>query len=121
MLQLHSLLGTLERQTSRDSSGHFALFFDSGTHKIQRCTAYLLRPIPPQKVFGAHRMDLVFVRPPGVQAGDFVMTPDSVWYCIFLLLFSASALTDTGAKIFDCALVSTFELYATSESGNYYN
>ena len=66
-------------------------------------------------------MDLVFVRPPGVQAGGFVLTPDSVWYCRVLLLFSVSALTDNGSKSFYCALVSTLEHYAASESGNYCN
>ena len=95
--------------------------FDSGTHKIQRSTAHLMRPFPPKKLYDAHRMDLVFVRPPGVQARGFVMTPDSEWYCRVLLLFSASALTDTGSKSFDCALVSTLEPYATTKSGDYCN
>ena len=64
-------------------------------------------------------MDLVFVRPPGVQPGGFVLTPDSVWHCCILLLFSASALTDTGSKSFKCALVSTLKTYETSGNGNY--
>ncbi len=38
--------------------------------------------------------------------------------CI-LLLFSASAMTDTGSKSFDCALVSTLETYNDPENGNY--
>ena len=46
-------------------------------------------------------MDRVFVRPPGVQPGGSVLTPDSVWYCHVLLLFSASAVTDTGSLIVD--------------------
>jgi hypothetical protein len=36
-----------------------------------------------------------------------------------LLLFSASAMTDTGSKSFDCALVSTLETYDDPENGNY--
>ena len=32
----------------------------------------------------------------GVQPGGFVLSPDLVWYCRVLLLFSASDLTDTG-------------------------
>ncbi len=41
-----------------------------------------------------------------------------------LLLFSASAMTDTGSKFFesegfDCALVSTLETYDDPENGNY--
>jgi hypothetical protein len=36
-----------------------------------------------------------------------------------LLLFSASAMTGTGYKSFDCALVSTMETYDDPENGNY--
>ena len=66
-------------------------------------------------------MDPVFVRPPGVEPRGFVLTPASVWYCRVLLLFSASALTDTGSKSFDCALVSTLEKLETAGNGNYCN
>ncbi len=51
------------------------------------------------------------IRPPGIEPGGFVVSPDSVWYAPVLLLFSASAATDTGSKSFDCALVSTMETY----------
>ena len=47
------------------------------------------------------------------------MSPDTVWYARVLLLFSASAMTDTGSKSFDCALVSTLETYDDPENGNY--
>ena len=66
-------------------------------------------------------MDLVLVRPPGVQPAEFVLTPDSVWHCRVLLLFSASALTDHGSKSFDCALMSTLEICRATEKGNYFN
>ena len=62
-------------------------------------------------------MDQVFVRSPGVESSGFVLSPASVWYCSVLLLFSASALTDTGSKSFECALVSTLETYETSGNG----
>ncbi len=52
--------------------------------------------------------------------GGFVVSPDSVWYAWVLLLFSASAATDTGSKSFDCALVSTMETYDYPENGDYY-
>jgi hypothetical protein len=48
-----------------------------------------------------------------------IISPDSVWYARVLLLFSASAMTDTGSKSFDCALVSTMETYNDPENGNY--
>ena len=65
------------------------------------------------------RLDLVMIRPPGINNGAFVVSPDSVWYARVLLLFSASALTDTGSKSFECALVSTLETYNDPENGNY--
>ena len=64
-------------------------------------------------------MDLVMIRPPGIDNGAFVVSQESVWYARVLLLFSASAMTDTGSKSFDCALVSTLETYDDPENGNY--
>jgi len=63
-------------------------------------------------------MDPVIIRPPGVDNGAFVVT---VWYARGLLLFSASAMTDTGSKSFDFALVSTLETFDDPENGNYLN
>ena len=37
------------------------------------------------------------------------VTPDSVWYCRVLPHLSFSAITDTGSRSFDCALVSAME------------
>jgi hypothetical protein len=59
------------------------------------------------------------IRPPGIDNGAFVVSPESVWYARVLLLFSDSAVTDTGSKTFDCALVSTLETYDDPENGNY--
>ncbi len=56
---------------------------------------------------------------PGINSGAFVVSPDTVWYARGLLLFSASAATDTGSKSFDCALVSTLESYNDPENGIY--
>ncbi len=38
------------------------------------------------------------IRPLGIDNGAFVVSPDTVWYALVLLLFSASATTDTGSK-----------------------
>ncbi len=57
------------------------------------------------------------IRPPGIDHGAFVVSPETVWYARVLLLFSASAQTDTGSKSFDCALVSTMETYDDPENG----
>ncbi len=59
------------------------------------------------------------IRPPGIDNGAFVVLPETVWYAGVLLLFSASAKTDTGSKSFDCALISTFETYDDPENGCY--
>ena len=59
------------------------------------------------------------IRPPGIDNGAFVVSPDTVWYAQVLLLFSASATTDTGSKSFECALVSTLETFDDPENGNY--
>ncbi len=64
---------------------------------------------------------MVMIRPPGIDNGAFVVLPDTVWYAQVLLLFSASAATDTGSKSFECALVSTLETYDDLENGNYMN
>ena len=64
-------------------------------------------------------MDPVMIRPPGINNGAFIVSPESIWYACVFLLFSASAMTDTGSKFFDCALVSTLETYDDPENGNY--
>ena len=60
------------------------------------------------------------IRPPGIEPGGFVVSPDSVWYARVLLLFSASAATDTGSKSFNCAIVSTMETLDDPENCDYY-
>ncbi len=65
-------------------------------------------------------MDTVMIQPQAIDNGAFVVSPESVWYARVLLLFSASAMTDTGSKSFDCALVSTLETYDDPENGRYY-
>ncbi len=82
-------------------------------------------PFPAKPFHGSHRMDLVMIRPPGIDNGGFVVSPDSVWFARVLRLFSASAMTDTGSKCalvstsFECALISTFETYDDPDNGNY--
>ncbi len=58
------------------------------------------------------------IRPPGIEPGGFVVSPDTVGCARILLLFSASAATDTGGKSFDCALVSLMETYDYPENGD---
>jgi hypothetical protein len=65
-------------------------------------------PFPEKQFYGSYRMDLVMIRPPGIEAG-IVVSPDAVQYARVLLLFPTSIRTDIGSKSFDYALVSTLE------------
>ncbi len=97
MFRVIALFETLELQDSAKRKGHFALY----SHSL----------LPGHTKYGSHRLDLVMFRPLGINNGGFVVSPDNVWYARVLLLFTASAATDTGSKSFDCALVSTLESY----------
>ena len=60
---------------------------------------------------GAHRQDLVFVRPPGTAIGGFQLNIDTVWFCKVLLLFSFESRTDSGTEYHECAFVSVLWSY----------
>ena len=123
MVQVISLLGTLEFQESAKRKGHFALFncLVLGHTKYNGVQRVDCNPCPAKPFHGSHRLDMVMIRPPGIDNGGFVVSPDTVWYARVLLLFSASAMTDTGSKTFECALVSTLETYDDPENGDYNN
>ena len=116
-----ALLKTLELHGSAQHKGHFSLFncLVIGHTKYKGVQRVYCNPFPAKTFHGSHRMDLVMIRPPGIDNGAFVVSPDSVWYARVLLLFSASAMTDTGSKTFECALVSTLETYADPDNGHY--
>ena len=87
-------------QPSRQRRGHFILYncLILGNTKYKGVRRISCDPFPNKLFYWTNKMDLVFIRPLGVQPGGFVLTPHSVWYCRVLLLFSTSALTDTGSK-----------------------
>ena len=118
-----ALLGTLEFQESAKRKGHFALYncLVLGHTKYKGVQRVYSNPFPAKPFHGSHRLDMVMIRPPGIDNGAFVVSPDTVWYARVLLLFSASAMTDTGSKSFECALVSTLETYDDPENGYYIN
>ena len=84
-------------------------------------TAIHFPPKSAKPFHGSHRLDMVMIRQQGIDNGAFVVSPDTVWYARVLLLFSASAMTDTGSKSFECALVLTLETYDDPGNGNYIN
>ena len=122
IFQVAALLGTLEFQESAKRKGHFALYncLVLGHTKYKGVQRVYSNPFPAKPFHGSHRLDMVMIRPPGIDNGAFVVSPDTVWYARVLLLFSASAMTDTGSKSFECALVSTLETYDDPENGIYY-
>ena len=109
----------MELKDSARHKGHFALYncLVLGHSKFKGVQRIYCNPFPAKTFYGSHRLDLVMIRPPGIDNGAFVVSPDTVWYARVLLLFSASATTDTGSKPFDCALVSTLETYDDPENG----
>lgn len=121
ILQVDALLKTLELQESARRKGHFGLFncLVIGHTKYKGVQRVYCNPFPAKPFYGSHRLDLVMIRPPGIDNGAFVVSPASVWYARVLLLFSASAMTDTGSKSFECALVSLLETYNDPDNGNY--
>ena len=121
MSQVDALLKSLELQESAQRKGHFALFncLVLGHTKYKGVQRVYCNPFPAKMFHGSHRLDLVMIRPPGINNGAFVVSPESVWYARVSLLFSASAMTDTGSKSFECALVSTLETYNDPENGNH--
>ncbi len=123
MVQVVALLATLELQDSAKHKGHFALYdcLVLGHTKYSGIPRVYCNPFLAKQFHGSHCMDFVMILPSGIDNGAFVVTPDSVWYAQVLLLFSASAATDTGSKSFDCALVSTLACYDDPENGNHTN
>ncbi len=100
ILQRQALLDTLESQASAGSKGRFALYncLMLGHTKYKGVQRVYWNPFPKKPFYGNHRLDPVMIRPPGIEPGGFLVSPDTVWYARVLLLFSASA-TDTGIRI----------------------
>ncbi len=120
-LQVNALLETLDLTDSAQCKGHFSLYncLVLGHTKYNGAQRVYCDPFPAKLFYGNHRLNLVMIRPPGLDHGTFVVSPDSVWYARVLLPSSAISQTYTGSKTFDCALVSTLETYDDPEIGNY--
>ena len=112
-MQVTALLATLELQDSARRKGHFALHncLVLGHTKYSGVQRVCCNQFPAKTFHTSHRMDFVMIRPPGIDNGAFVVSLDTVWYAQVQLLSSASTVTDTGSKSFDCALVSTLDSY----------
>jgi len=94
-------------------SGHFRVF---GTvsigHELHKgCQRVQCWPFKDMLYYGSNRQDFVFIRPPGIEEGGFQLSPNNVWYCKVLLLFTIQAQTDIDGSTadFECAFVSVME------------
>ena len=123
IFEVTALLATLELQESARREGHFALYncLVLGHTKYSGVQRVYCNPFPAKTLHASHSMYFVMIQPPGIHNGAFVVSQDTVWYARVLLLFSASAATDTGSKSFDFALVSSLESYDDPDNGNYIN
>jgi hypothetical protein len=86
IFQVTALLRTLGLQDSAKRKGRIALFncLVLGHTKHNGCN-----PLPAKTFHGSHRLDIVMIRLPGIDNGAFVVSQDTVWYALVLLLFSA--------------------------------
>ena len=80
ILQVDALLKTLELHGSAQHKGRFSLFncLMIGHTKYKGVQRVYCNPFPANPFHGSHRMDLVMIRPPGIDNGAFVVSPDSV-------------------------------------------
>ncbi len=103
-------------------SGHFRVF---GTvaigHELHKgCQRVQCWPFKDMLYYGSNRQDFVFIRPPGIEKGGFQLSPDNVWYCKVLLLFTIQVQTDSdGSRAeFECAFVSVMETMGPRDGDN---
>ncbi len=95
--------------------------FGAGTHQVHGCAADIQQPVSCKTVLRQSPTGPCLRACHDSAAGNrqwsFCLSPETVWYARVLLLFSASAKTDTGSKSIDCALLSTMETYDDPENG----
>ena len=81
ILQVTALLETLEFQESAKRKGHFALYncLVLGHTKYNGVQGVYRNPFPAKPFYGSRCLDMVVIRPPGINNGCFVVSPDTVW------------------------------------------
>ncbi len=93
--------------------------FGAGTYQVHGCPADILQPVSCKTVLRQPSTGPCHDSAAGIDNGAFVVSQETVWYARVLLLFLASAKTNTGSKSSDCALVSTMETFDDPENGYY--
>ena len=78
-----ALLGTLEFQESAKRKGHFALYscLVLGHTKYNGVQRVYSNPFPSKPFHGSHRLDMVMIRPPGIDNGAFVVLSGMLGFC----------------------------------------
>ena len=121
-LQVDALCSRMETQKAQKGPGEpgeISLFSSlSIGHRtlkgVQRVYAW---PFPKRLFRGnCNRQDFVFVRPRGSDPALFHPSPDNVWYCRCLLIFTIVVRTDVqGSVRIKCALLSKLEPYGAPD------
>ena len=103
ILQVNALLETLELKDSAQRKGHFALnnCLVLGHTKYNGVQRVYCNQFPARPLYGSHRLDLVMIRPPGIENGAFGGHARFSLVRTGFAPFSASAHTNTGSKSFD--------------------
>ena len=80
ILQVVALLETLELLDSAKRKGHFALYscLVLGHTKYSGVQRVYCHPFPAKTFHGCHSMDIVMIRPPGIDNGAFVLSQETV-------------------------------------------
>ncbi len=88
IVQVTAPLITLEFQEPAQHKGHFALYncFVLGHTKYNGVQRVYCNPFPAKPYHSSHHLDIVMIRPPGIDNGAFVVSPDTVWYARVLHL-----------------------------------
>jgi hypothetical protein len=82
---VQALLRTLELQQLAKLKGRFALHNGLVLEHIKYSGGQQVYsdPFPKKRFFICHRMDLIMIRPPGIEAGAFIVSPISILNALF--------------------------------------
>ena len=105
--------------SSHDGSGHIRIYgtLALGHTQYEGYQRIQCWPFSKRRHYGYNREDFVFIRPPGVES--FLLSPDSVWYCRVLLIFSISVKTDVDREPVElqCAFVAVCKEISLDPAG----
>ncbi len=106
-IQNQALLDTMPLLKPSGSRGHIILHntLAIGHTKHDGEQQVSLGPFLKSHSQGSNHRDFIFIRPPGILKGDFVLEMNNVWFCKPLLLFEIESKTVSGVKRHRCVYV----------------